>query len=98
MQVSILPILSYKQAFNTQMEDKLLRTSQLLTAQLDILKARDAGLLAGEDITKRATSTQQDFIKQAIEDIIDIRANLGITEAAGQNKPLEELFKIDTKV
>lgn len=98
MQTTFLPTLSYKQAFNYSMEDKLIRTSQFLAAQLDILNARDRGLLADENITENAEAQQQDFIKKAIEDIIDIRERFGITEAAGQNKPLEELFKIDTKV
>ncbi|MBX2833706.1 MAG: hypothetical protein KTR28_01910 [Micavibrio sp.] len=98
MQYSNLPDFSYRYAFNQRMEDKLIRTSQFLAAQLNILDARDSGLLSGENITERSAAQQQDFLKQAIEDIIDIRESLGIEKPAGQNKPLEELFKIDTKI
>lgn len=92
---------SFKSVLNQRAENKLLQTTQRLAAELDILRNRDVGL-ALEKVTGSSQSpsetvlnTQQDFISKAIKDIIDIRKSLGITQAAGANRPLEELFQID---
>ncbi len=41
---------------------------------------------------QKAQETLDDLIKQSIKEITDLRRSFGITEAAGQNKPLDELF------
>lgn len=92
---------SFKSVLNQRADDKLLQTTQRLAAELDILRNRDMSVALGENTGKALSpsetvlNTQQDFISKAIQDIIDIRESLGITEAAGANRPLEELFQID---
>ncbi len=92
---------SFKSVLNQRADDKLLQTTQRLAAELDILRNRDVGLALGkvtgssQSPSETVLNTQQDFISKAIQDIIDIRESLGITEAAGANRPLEELFQVN---
>ncbi len=42
---------------------------------------------------QKAQATLDDLIKNSIKEITEIRKSLSITQAAGQNKPLNELFQ-----
>ncbi len=93
---------SYKSIYNQQLSNKLASTTARLSEELDILRNRDIDLAVKnltattktpQNTEESATSLQSDFISQSIKDILDIRKSLGITEAAGNNIPLEELFQ-----
>ena len=94
---------SYKVLFNQRISDKMLQTTQRLARELDILRNRDLDLALGEitgqnqaeNKDKATLNTQNEIISQSIQDILDIRERLGIEQAAGDNKPLEELFHIN---
>ena len=89
---------NYKNALNQQITDNLTRTTQRLALELDILRNRDLNLelakITAPNQGKIAVTIQSEAISQSIKDILDIRKSLGIEEAAGENKPLEELFKV----
>ncbi len=90
---------SYKVLFNQRISDKMLQTTQRLARELDILRNRDIdlalGKITGQDKKDATIKTQNEIISQSIQDILDIRERLGIQQAAGDNKPLEELFRIN---
>ena len=100
---------SYKDILNQRADDNFIRTTQRLAAELDILRRRDLDvelgrIFAGDtgsgggDSTQNPAETaktlQQDYIKQSIEDIQEIRRRLGIETPKGANVPLEDLFGI----
>ncbi len=88
---------SYKDLYNQKLSNKLASTTARLAAELDILRNRDIDLeiknITTQNKEDEAATLQSDFISQSIKDIIDIRERLGITQAAGSNLPLEELFQ-----
>ncbi len=101
---------SYKDILNQRADDKFVRTTQRLAAELDILSRRDLDVELGrifagdvrpgsgnasQNPAETAKTLQQDYIKQSIEDILEIRRRLGIETPRGANVPLEELFKLE---
>ncbi|MGH1455774.1 MAG: hypothetical protein ACRBDI_03245 [Alphaproteobacteria bacterium] len=45
------------------------------------------------DLEKKVEAKLDELIAGSIKEIIELRKSLGITQAAGQNKPLDDLFK-----
>lgn len=88
---------SYKALDNAFAGQKMLDKAAELVATLENAKSAPQNL---EDLnslfqtnTKKAQDTLDELIQNSIKDIIELRQSLGITEAAGQNKPLDALFE-----
>ncbi len=85
---------SYKTFQNHSIGQKLVQTSAQLVQDLEraYIAQNDTTLPIAADIDA-AEDTLDTLIAKSIKEIVDIRKSLGITKAAGQNKPLEDLFK-----
>ena len=88
---------SYKALDNAFAGQKMLDKAAELVATLEHTKSAPQSLkdLNGlfETDAQKAQDTLDELIQNSIEEIIELRKSLGITEAAGQNKPLDELFE-----
>lgn len=85
---------SHKTLQNQMLGQKLVSKAQQLVENLERINTSPTRtLLSPENNLKLAEDKLDELIAGSIKEIIEIRKSLGITEAAGQNKPLDELFK-----
>lgn len=85
---------SFKDVQNFLVGENLVRKATQLRNDLALIRERDADPEAFIERTQSNTNTLfEERIEKSIQDIIDIRTRLGITEPQGRNiKPLEELL------
>ncbi len=85
---------SHKTLQNQMLGQKLVSKAQQLVENLERINTSPMRTLPSpENNLKLAEDKLDELIAGSIKEIIEIRKSLGITEAAGQNKPLDELFK-----
>ena len=85
---------SFKDVQNFLVGENLIRKAAQLRNDLALIRERDANPEAFIERTQSSTNTLfEERIEKSIQDIIDIRTRLGITEPQGRHtKPLEELL------
>lgn len=87
---------SYRTFQNYSIGQNLISKAAQLVTDLESLKSapktNDLTDLFKTD-TQKAQAKLDELIKGSIEEITQLRKSLGITTPAGQNKPLDDLFK-----
>lgn len=68
------------------------KATQLVQELESLSKKSESTLFSSPQDTSFSEDKLDELIKNSIEEITKLRQSLGITQAAGQNKPLEELF------
>jgi hypothetical protein len=87
---------SYKTLQNYSLGQNVINKAAQLVADLERINTNPAPAISRPPITpdtQKAEDTLDDFIAGSIKEIIELRQSLGITTPAGENRPLEDLFK-----
>ncbi len=88
---------SYRTFQNYSIGQNLISKAEQLVNDLESLKSAPKTTDTLTDLfktdTQKAQAKLDELIKGSIEEITQLRKSLGITNPAGQNKPLDDLFK-----